>query len=274
MRTSPSGILLRAILLAGVMVTVAGAETPPRTMVQNDGYFGGSVGFQDGLVAGDIVAARLPYLDGDLIGIGVYFSGGDPSQEHAVTLKIWHDVGTHEPGAELYSGAHAIWAQDEVQYISLPAGIAVPSSFRVGIVLHADAPPSVAHDLDGTITGDYNFIYNAADGWHRSAEDGVTGDWIIRAESNGGGGGGGGGGCFGSSCTPGQLCDPEVRACVTPCSEDTDCPAGGTCDGRGRCAGGDGAAVGCGCRSSADGRTSLALALGLGLFVVRRRRGR
>ncbi|HWU89587.1 MAG TPA: hypothetical protein VN253_20135, partial [Kofleriaceae bacterium] len=196
--------LVASLLLAG-LVTAPGAargESPTPTIVQNDGFFSGQpVVFPSGLKAGDAVATRLVtpgFGGGAVIEVMVVF-GGTASGTVPVTLKIWDDSAqTDEPGMELLSRPELLvsTAAPTLQRISL-AGVEVPNRFRVGIVLGADALPTVGQDTDGTIAADNNFAFRPATGWHKSAADGVTGDWIIRANLArvvGGGGSGSGGG--------------------------------------------------------------------------------
>ena len=272
--------LVRLILIAGLLglSTPAGAESPPTTIVQNDGFFfGDPIGTPLGLAAGDVVAARFTAAGGAsaLIEVMVVVGGGTGSEQLPITLKVWDDTAqTDEPGAELFSSQEFLSSTTTptLQFISL-AGVGVPSRFRVGIVLGADAPPTVAHDTDGTIAADNNFTFHPATGWRKSQADGIPGDWIIRANLVGGGGGGGGGGgvgaCFGATCPAGQFCDDTIRACTFECRTEDDC-GGAFCNGNGQCVGEGG--VGCCQTGGGAGRAASVLALAVLALVLRRRR--
>jgi len=272
--------LVRLIVIAGLLglSTPAGAESAPSSIAQNDGFFGGAVGIPAGLQAGDIVAARLSsfFGNGAIIEVMVVLGGGTGSGPLPITLKVWDDTAqTDEPGAELFSSQESLFSTTTPGFQSIfLAGVGVPTQFRVGIVLGADPPPTIAHDTDGTIAADNNFTFHPATGWRKSQADGVTGDWIIRATLAGGGGGGGSGGigsCFGVDCPAGQFCDDALRTCTFECRTENDC-GGAFCNRNGQCVGEGG--VGCCQTGGGPGQAASVLALGVLALVLRRRRRR
>jgi hypothetical protein len=280
---------LRLLVLAGLIAAssaAARAESPPIAVVQNDGWTGGSVTFPSGFQAGDTIAARLnaPAGFGAVIGLEIVFGGAAMPGLHTVTIKIWDDTAeTLEPGPELFSTVTSLTSSNAIQPIPL-AGIAVPSRFRVGIVLLESAPPVVGQDADGTIDADRNLVLRIGAGatWQRSQAVGATGDWIIRAQlaatSGGGGGSGGGSGGGGSGsggdpvtcsggCPAGQFCDPATQLCTFECVTNEDC-GGAFCNRYGQCVGEGGC-----CQSGGGlGTAAAAVCAGLGVLALLLRR--
>jgi hypothetical protein len=273
--------LIRPLILVALVASAAPAraESQAVTVLQNDGFVpGGNAGFRIGKQAGETIAARLSTGGGPagLIGVQVMFGGGTAGTSHPVTVKIWDDTAeTIEPGPELFSMETSLISSGAIQMISL-AGVGVPDRFRVGIVLHEDAFPTIAEDLDGTIDVDRNLtnLANVSTGgteWGSSRNSGASGDWIIRAMVLLGGGGGGGGGgsgggdggaCFGVVCPAGQFCSSTTQSCTFECVTEDDC-GGAFCNGNGQCVG-----EGAGCCQTGAGGGAAAACLGLGVLAV------
>ncbi|HWO20664.1 MAG TPA: MYXO-CTERM sorting domain-containing protein [Kofleriaceae bacterium] len=279
----------KAASLAALVALVAApgaarAESPPTTVIRNDGHNGGPAAFPTGFAAGDIIAARLDTGTdfAQLEDIQVLFGGPGTFGIHPVTIKIWEDFAeTVEPGPEIFSLDTSLVATDGLQVISVFTGMSLPSKFRVGFVLHESAPPMVGHDLDGTLASDENFVMRAGagGGWQRSQQAGASGDWIIQARIqafNLPGPGPGPGpdpvSCGGVTCPPGQFCDRTASICTFECVTEDDC-GGAFCNRFGQCVG-----EGSGCCQTGGGSSAGYAATGLGLGVlallVRRRRQR
>lgn len=139
--------------------------------------------FQDGFTAGEMAAVRLePGIPCPCVITDLRLMFGGAGGDSSVILRIWDDVGTLEPGIELYSSATSLEANDlSLNRIALtPAGVPVNGPFRIGIEFSSGGVPSVARDHDGTVPG-RNFIYDEGGNWADATTQGVPGDWIIRA---------------------------------------------------------------------------------------------
>jgi hypothetical protein len=176
---------MRASLVAALLVIAAAHAARAQTELANDSYEpGGSAGFQQGFVAGEIAAVRLVPPGSPLQVRSVRFLFGGAAGERNVVLSVWEDAAqTTAPGAELFSDTFAVTPSDDVlQEIDLTGEqITVSGPFRVGIGLTASGTPSVARDTDGTIAAARNFVLAEGLGWRTSSFFGVTGDWVIRA---------------------------------------------------------------------------------------------
>jgi len=272
--------------LIGVMwsVSIASAELE----LKNDGFVSnGTAGFQAGFVIGEIAASRFvaPAAGRQLLKVQLLFGGGSTATQD-VTVKVWDDTaGANAPGAELHSADYQLTGSDSaIQEIVIAGTVNLPAQFRVGIVFQHNGAPSVARDADNTIAADRNYIMASGLGWTRSSTLGLTGDWVIRAfitdggvapDGAGGGDAGVGAACNGNAeCPTGQFCDLANNACTFECREDPDC-GGGTCNSLGQCigggGGGDGGGGGC-CRTDRGGEAGMLLGLGIGAFLLLRRR--
>ena len=100
----------------------------------------------------------------------------------ATTLRIWEDVGTVVPGAEVYSAGLMLDGNDlALAVVDLSAApVLVNGPFRIGLEFSQAGLPSVARDHDGIAPGS-NFVRDDVDGWLDSTDLGIPGDWIIRA---------------------------------------------------------------------------------------------
>ena len=265
----------RALSVAIVLLVA----TPVRAdELQNDGFASGdTVSFQAGFGVGDIGASRFiaPEAGRQLLKVHLLF-GGDTAQK-TVTLKVWDDTaGTNTPGSELASSDFQLTGSDSaLQELDVSGmNITLTQQFRVGLVFPYAGPPSIARDTDGTINADKNFILDTSAGWQQSSTFGLTGDWIIRAVISGTGNGGADAGVIGGSCNSnaecgtGTYCDLSAHTCTFDCRTAADCGEG-TCNSLGMCVGGK---SGGGCCESGRGSNLGGLVLGLGIFVLLRRR--
>lgn len=278
------------IVLAALLVLPAVAEA--QVELKNDGFQNGEQGaFQAGFVTGEAGASRFVAPEaGRVLQKVVFLFGGDTTSQN-VTLRVWDDTaGTDVPGPQLYSGGFQVTGNDSAfQSGDMSAmNVVLPVQFRVGVQFQHSGLPSIARDGDGTIAADRNFLLADVGGgnfqWFRSMTLGVTGDWVIRAEISATRGSSstdagvtadasieGGAPCNGNAqCETGLYCDLDLRTCTFDCRTPDDC-GGNVCNSLGQCVGFDGDGGSCGCRGS-DGRGGLGLVLGLGLFLVVRRR--
>ncbi len=159
--------------------------------LRNDGWESGqALGFQSGFVAGEIGAARLvPSVTGSFPLLNVQLMFGGVVSQRSVILHVWDDAdGTLAPGAEIYSATVDLTGSSEaINLIDLAgAGITVDGPIRVGVEFTQAGLPCIARDGDGTIAAGRNFIFSEG-AWYQSSLFGLTGDWIIRAETDGGG---------------------------------------------------------------------------------------
>jgi len=159
--------------------------------LKNDGWSTGqALGFQAGFVAGEIGAVRLvPTIPGaqTLLNIQLMF-GGTLNAENII-LHIWDDsAAANNPGAELFSNTYPLLGVNEfMTEIDLSTeGIVITGAIRVGIEFTHAGYPSIARDTDGSIDAAKNFIFTNGI-WFPSNLLGLTGDWVIRANTSGGG---------------------------------------------------------------------------------------
>jgi hypothetical protein len=276
--------------LAVVCLLAAPRVALAQTELKNDGFVDNeSVGFQAGFVAGEIGASKFIAPAPGLQVTAVRFLFGGAPGTHDITLRIYENPGTGDaPGTEVFSGDYTVTASDDsMQEIELTADdVFVTGNFRVGIELTHNGLPSIARDTDGTIAADRNFLYASGLGWYRSADLGLVGDWIIRAEVTGGGAlpdaglspdagevpdagspdatvavdagllpDGGTGGCAGNAdCDEGEYCNVAAGVCTFDCRTDDDCASGNTCNSLGMCVAGGDDGGGCGCATTETSR--------------------
>jgi len=173
-------------VVTALFVTLAACESatgPTMSTLQNDDYVSGAVSFQGAMNSGEGGAVVLgPQSSAfTLRKVDFLFGGADTSE--AITLTIYADAGTDNPGIVLYSHDYTLTPSDAAfQQVDLTAqNIVVDAGqkIRVAVLLQHDNLPSIAIDGNG-ITSGRNFIYSA--GWSKAETAGLPGDWIIRAE--------------------------------------------------------------------------------------------
>jgi len=177
---------LRSWIVLGLLVGLMTPFPARADTLQNDGWtFGAQVGFQSGFVAGEEGAVTLgPVSQGMLMHTVQFLFGGNTSAA-SVTIRIYEDVGTAEPGTMLHqetlflTGSETLLQELDVfpSQVFIPAGGSVRVSFRF---VHAGLP-SIARDSDGTIQTGRNWISTPGLGWVDSQLWGLTGDFIVRA---------------------------------------------------------------------------------------------
>jgi len=167
-----------------VAAAACGSSTGPTTSIlKNDGYASGAPSFQNGFLTGDAAAVVLgPQSSGFTVKRVLFLFGGADTAE-TVTLTIYADAGTDNPGAVLSSHDYVVTPSNaalrEIDVTAQNVVVDAGHSIRVALFFHHDALPCIAKDGDG-ITASRNYIYSA--GWLKAESAGVTGDFVIRAE--------------------------------------------------------------------------------------------
>lgn len=174
---------IATLWLCGSLAAISPAEE-----LRNDGWETGQPQtFLSGFVAGEIAAARLvPAIPGSHLLQSVRLMFGGSATATDVILHIWDDAaGTAAPGAELFSDTVNLLPSSVslIQIDLTSAALSIDGPIRVGIEFTIAGLPCVGRDDDGTIDGTRNFIYSGGT-WYASTAFGVTGDWIIRAETD------------------------------------------------------------------------------------------
>lgn len=182
---------MRSSVLVLVGVLLLGAEVAAQTEeLRNDGFETGQpVSFQAGFVEGEIGAVRLvPTLSCPCRVESLSLLFGGAGDMLPVLLRIWDDAaGNVEPGTPLYVDSFQLTGTNNALQVidPSPTDVIVNGPFRVGIEFTHSGLPAIASDGDGNIDTNANFILAefAPFGffWFRSADLGVTGDWVIRA---------------------------------------------------------------------------------------------
>lgn len=176
-------------MLVGVLLLAAQVAAQTEEL-RNDGFESGlPVSFQAGFVEGEIGAVRLvPTLSCPCRVENVTLLFGGAGDTLPVVLRIWDDAaGTVDPGMQLYVDSFQLTGfNNALQVIDpSPTDVIVNGPFRVGIEFTHSGLPSIARDGDGNIDANANFILADFSPlgffWFRSADFGVTGDWVIRA---------------------------------------------------------------------------------------------
>lgn len=158
---------------------------PVTSILQNDNFTGGSApGFQGGFVTTEAAAVRLgPQSAGYTISKVILMFGGDTATK-TVTLTIYQDGDTLNPGAVLHSADYSLKGSDaalrEINLASQNIHVNANQKIRVAVRFQHTGLPSVA--VDGAITAGRNLIDPEPGGWIASETLSVTGDFIIRAE--------------------------------------------------------------------------------------------
>jgi hypothetical protein len=184
---------MRIGLSALTLIIAAAPAVSEAELLRLDGFESGSmVAFQGGFEPEEVAAVRLvPTVSCpcQVDRILLLFGGSDETR--VIELYIWEDAsGSLDPGTELFAGGFQLaGSNSNLQEIDLSGeNVVVTGPFRVGVRAIQGGFPFVARDADGTIDSSNNFIFGDPGGvfgfsfWFGSADAGVTGDWIIRAE--------------------------------------------------------------------------------------------
>ncbi|MBN1357074.1 hypothetical protein JXA40_12500 [bacterium] len=190
---SPVFQVVTATVMLMILITVPVLHADIKEL-KNDGYIeGGSAYYQQGFVAGEIMAAKFTADPADypyqLTMVRVLVGdGGMGGTTGAFVLHIWEDTGATAPGTALITPESFQLTAGFWNEITLPTPIAVTSGdVRVGLEFFLDPPPSFFRDADGNITPHYNFIFAVPGGWFYAEDLGLQGDWILRIRIDTGG---------------------------------------------------------------------------------------
>lgn len=184
-------------LLAAAAVSLGPAPAAAETY-QNDGLVDNSLaGFQGGFIVGEMAAACFTPPEDEypiqLVAAQLLFGGDREGATIFGNMKVFDTGGGGTPPSGLVADIQdiefvsSVTALNEVDLTSY--GITVTRPWCVAVEMQRDGLPSVARDDDGTINAGNNWIY-AIDrtlgplGWMRSADLGLSGDWVIRTIGN------------------------------------------------------------------------------------------
>jgi hypothetical protein len=153
--------------------------------LQNDNFTtGGTPSFQAGFQNGEAAAVRLgPQNAAFTVRKVIFFFGGDTATK-TVTVTIYQDGDSLNPGTLLYSNDYlrkgASAALQEVDLTAQDIHVAAHQKIRVAITFHHDFLPGVA--TDGALTAARNLANVGPGAWEAAETLGFGGDFIIRAE--------------------------------------------------------------------------------------------
>lgn len=161
-------------------------------ILQNDGWDDGAqVGYQEGFVQSECWASvyEPPPDTGpfELEGVSMLV-GGDDMGEAEFSVGLWSVDGDNQPDQELasgttfFSGADMGFDGTTADALDIISPTFDNETFAVVVCLLAhDGFPAIGRDADGTIAEELNWIRLENGTWARSADLGLTGDWIMRA---------------------------------------------------------------------------------------------
>ena len=158
---------------------------PVISTLQNDNFTSGDTpNFQLGFQTGEAAAVRLgPQNAAYTVRRVIFFFGGDTATK-TVTVTIYQDGDTLNPGTLLFSNDYskkgASAALQEIDLTAQDIHVAAHQRIRVAVTFHHDGVPSVA--TDGAITATRNLANVGPGQWALGETLGFNGDFIIRAE--------------------------------------------------------------------------------------------
>lgn len=158
---------------------------PTTSVLQNDNFTsGGSPAFQGGFANGEAAAVRLgPQSAAFTIRKVFLLFGGDPATQ-TVTLTIYQDGDSLNPGTPLFSNDYSLTgsssAMQEIDLTGEDIHVTANQRIRVAVGFHHVGLPSVA--IDAAITSARNLIDANPGGWTLAETALLNGDFIIRAE--------------------------------------------------------------------------------------------
>ena len=177
----------RAVLAAFSLVVLACGDSTSGTVVstlQNDNFTpGGSVAFSSGFAAGEAAAVRLGPQPAAFTIRTVRFLFGGATTAHTVTLTIYQDPGTDNPGAPIHTSDHAVTGSDaafqEIDLTAQNVAVAANTTIRVALFVPHTGVPGIGYD--GARTAARNLLYVIPGGWVTSESLMIGGDFVIRA---------------------------------------------------------------------------------------------
>ena len=174
---------LASLVLVGV---ACGSDStgPTISTLQNDNFTSGSPTFVAAFDSGEAAAVRLGPESGAFTIRKVIFLFGGAVTGETVTLTIYNDANTSNPGSVLYSNAYVLTPSDAAfQEIDLTAQnihVGAGQMVRVALAFNHVGLPNVAKD--GAITNTRNWMFLNPGGWTAAETVGIDGDFIIRLE--------------------------------------------------------------------------------------------
>lgn len=161
--------------------------TPVISILKNDNHTSGdSVVFIAGFIISEEGAVTLGPVTGDFRVNKVLLLFGGNTDTQNVTLNIYYDTGSTNPGSLIYSADYQITGSNdtstlhEISLLGDNLVVAGGGSIRVSIQFNHNGLPCIARDGGPLITG-RNWIYSSGS-WVDASTYLVTGNFIIRAE--------------------------------------------------------------------------------------------
>jgi hypothetical protein len=179
-----TGLVGLALALACGSDSTGGGGAPVISTLQNDDFSSGSPTFPSGFATGEAAAVRLgPRSKAYTIRKVLLLFGGDTATK-TVTLTIYDDGGSTNPGTVLHSADYSLQGSDaafrEIVLTSLNIHVAANQQVRVAVAFQHSGVPSVA--TDAALTTGRNLINASGIGWTTAESVALSGDFVIRAE--------------------------------------------------------------------------------------------
>ncbi len=175
-------VLLLSAVVAGCSSSDSSEPSAPVELRNDFWEPGGHAAFQAGFLAGEAGAARLGPISADrsLTKVTFLFGGGIGTQ--TVTLRIYEDSGTAEPGALLHESQHAVTPSDTaLQELAVDPPVAGNRTVRVALFWQHAGLPSAATDA-GPLVPERSWIYALPQAqWFTLESFGQDANLIIRA---------------------------------------------------------------------------------------------
>jgi hypothetical protein len=182
-KTSASTLRLSVALALVALACEAGTTGPVTSTLQNDDYDGGTLAYQAGFATGEAVSVRLGPRPAAFKIDRLQFIFGGAATPQTVTLTIYEDAGTANPGTPLYSGDYELTPSDvayqEIELAVENIVVAANALVRIAFFFQHDGFPTIGHDAG--ITAAKNLLFTDPGGWVTAESALLPGDFIIRA---------------------------------------------------------------------------------------------
>jgi len=173
-------------LLSFALVLGCGSKDATGTIstLQIDDFTTGTPLFQPGFATGEAAAVRLgPQSAAFTVRkVLVLFGGGTATK--TVTLTIYQDGDSTNPGAVLHNADYTLTASNaaiqEINVTLQNIHVAANQKIRVAVTFQHDGLPSVA--VDSGRTASRTLLKLNSVGWTTAEAVGLLGDFVIRAE--------------------------------------------------------------------------------------------
>jgi len=157
---------------------------PTISTLQNDNFTSGSPTFLAAFDSSEAAAVRLGPQGAAFTVRKVIFLFGGSATGKTVTLTIYNDANTANPGTVLYSSDYAMTPSDaafqEIDLTGPNIHVAAGQMIRVSLSFVHTGLPSIAKDA--AITNTRNWINLNPGGWTAAETVAIDGDFIIRME--------------------------------------------------------------------------------------------